>query len=52
MPLAPAPSTAVRLNDAGLVAGTVGSSAATWTATGTQTVLPTLSGPTTTRPTA
>ncbi|MFD5827567.1 hypothetical protein [Lentzea sp. NPDC060358] len=43
-PLAAAPSSAVRVNNSGVVAGTVGTSAATWDMAGTQTLLPGLSG--------
>lgn len=43
-PLAPAPSAAAEVNNAGLVAGTVGAWAATWDPAGVQTMLPVLSG--------
>lgn len=42
--LAPAPSAAAEVNDAGVIGGTVGSWAATWNAAGAQTMLPVLSG--------
>ena len=42
--LAPAPSSAAEVNNSGVVAGTVGTSAATWDMGGTRTVLPALSG--------
>ncbi|SDG35100.1 hypothetical protein SAMN05216553_107284 [Lentzea fradiae] len=45
-PLAPAPSSAAEVNNSGVVAGTVGTSAATWDMTGTQKLLPALSGAT------
>ncbi|MEU3649814.1 hypothetical protein AB0E59_41040 [Lentzea sp. NPDC034063] len=38
--LAPAPSSAAEVNNSGVVAGTVGTSAATWNMAGTQTLLP------------
>lgn len=44
VPLAPSPSAAVKINNAGVVAGTVGSWAAVWDAAGTQTMLPVLAG--------
>lgn len=43
-PLAPAPSVASEVNNAGVIAGTVGSWAATWDAAGVQTMLPVLAG--------
>ncbi|NKE62891.1 hypothetical protein FXN61_41685 [Lentzea sp. PSKA42] len=43
-PLAPAPSRASEVNNSGVVAGTVGTTAATWNLSGTQTLLPALSG--------
>ncbi|MET9225170.1 hypothetical protein [Lentzea sp. NPDC003310] len=42
--LAPAPSRASEVNNSWVVAGTVGTSAATWDMSGTQTVLPSLAG--------
>lgn len=42
--LAPAPSRASEVNNSGVVAGTVGTQAATWNMSGTQTLLPSLSG--------
>lgn len=48
-PLAPSPSTATEINNAGLIGGTVGSWAVTWSASGTQTQLPVLPGATRSR---
>lgn len=44
VPLAPSPSAAAEINNAGTVAGTVGSWAATWDAGGTRTMLPVPAG--------
>ncbi|MEU0879092.1 hypothetical protein ABZ345_10880 [Lentzea sp. NPDC005914] len=44
--LAPSPSVAAQINNAGVVAGTVGSSAVTWNSAGVRTTLPALSGST------
>lgn len=45
-PLAAEPSSAAEVNNSGVVAGTVGTSAATWDLTGTQKLLPALPGAT------
>ncbi|MFD9700005.1 hypothetical protein [Lentzea sp. NPDC059081] len=45
-PLAASPSSAAEVNNSGVVAGTVGTSAATWDMSGTQTLLPGVSGAT------
>lgn len=42
--LAPSPSVAAEINNAGVIAGTVGSWAATWDAAGVQTMLPVAPG--------